>query len=110
MFHRFTYCLSSPSLLCAQVSPGVKHLTKSFESLVMEPSSVYRMAELARTLGERRLCKLEVELMTLTHFVYCTEHEPLQGVLENVTSMVSGCGQQGCKWALLRIKVKGHYC
>ena len=81
-----------------QVSPGVKQLTRSFEDLVMEPSSVYRMAELARTLGERRLCKLEVELMTLTHFVYCTEHEPLQGVLSHVTSMVSG-------WALLRIEV-----
>ena len=57
--------------------------------MVVEPSSVYRMAELARTLGERRLCKLEVELMTLKHYVYCTEHEPLQGVLSHVTSMVS---------------------
>ena len=66
----------------------MKQLTQSFESLVMELSSMYRMAELARTLGECRLCKLDVELMTLTHYVYCTEHEPLQGVLSHVTSMV----------------------
>jgi hypothetical protein len=46
------------------------------------------MAELARTLGERRLCKLEVELMTLCHYVYCVEHEPLQEVLAHITSMV----------------------
>lgn len=83
-------CSSSLSLSpCLQVSPGVKHLTESFETLVRDPSSVYRMAELARNLGERRLCKLEVELMTLTHFVYCIEHEPLREVLSHVTSMVS---------------------
>lgn len=65
------------------------HLIKSFETLMADPSSVYRMAELARTLGERRLCKLEVELMTLTHYVYCIEHERLASVLSHVTSMVS---------------------
>lgn len=73
----------------SQVSPGVKQLVKSFNTLVADPSSVYRMAELARTLGERRLCRLEVELMTLTHYVYCVEHEPLQEVLAHITSMVS---------------------
>ena len=72
-----------------QVSPGVKQLVDSFNSLVADPTSVYRMAELARTLGERRLCRLEVELMTLTHYVYCVEHEPLQRVLAHITSMVS---------------------
>lgn len=72
-----------------QVSPGVKQLIHSFDTLIMDPTSVYRIAELARTLGERRLCKLEVELMTLTHYVYCIEHELLQGVLSHITSMVS---------------------
>lgn len=76
-------------LIPSQVSPGVKQLVESFNSLVADPTSVYRMAELARTLGERRLCKLEVELMTLCHYVYCVEHEPLRQVLAHITSMVS---------------------
>ena len=67
----------------------MKQLVQSFEVLVSDPTSVYRMAELARTLGERRLCKLEVELMSLTHYVYCIEYEPLGEVLSHVTSMVS---------------------
>ncbi len=55
----------------------------------MQPSSVYRMAECARILGEKRLCKLEVELLTLKHYVYCIEHELLRTVLGHVTPMVS---------------------
>lgn len=47
------------------------------------------MAELARTLGERRLCKLKVEIATILHYVYCIEHEPLCKVLSHFEHMVS---------------------
>ncbi len=82
----------------SQVSPGVKQLVESFDRLVRDPTCVYSVAGLARILGERRLCKLEVELMTLCHYVYCVEHEPLQTVLSHITSMVCGSGNRGGWW------------
>jgi len=66
----------------------VKHLLQSFEKLLSDPTSVYRVAELARMFGERRLCKLEVEIMSLLHSTYCIEHEKLGDVLSHFKEMV----------------------
>ena len=72
-----------------QVSPGVKQLLSSFESLLADPSSGSRMAEIARMLGEKRMCRLEVDLFTLPVTIYSVEHEPLQEALHHLQSMVS---------------------
>lgn len=72
-----------------QISPGVTSLLRSFEKLLIDPTSVFRMAELARMLGERRLCKLQVDIMSLVHTTYCIEHEKLEDVLRHFREMVS---------------------
>ena len=75
-----------PSLL--QVSPSVQNLLALFESLLVDPGSGSRMAEIARTLGEKRMCKLEIELLTLPVTIYSIEHEALHEALHHLQSMV----------------------
>ena len=62
----------------------------AFERLLSDPSSGSRMAELARTLGEKRLCKLDVDMVTLPVAIYCIEHEQLQSSLALLRIMVGG--------------------
>lgn len=63
----------------------------AFESLLTGPGCWSKMAELARSLGEKRMCKLEIELETLPVDIYCLEQEPLQSALQPLRSIVSAC-------------------
>ena len=50
------------------------------------------MTLLARVLGERRVCKLEVMselLLNVQYTVYCAEHEPLSSALTVLERLVS---------------------
>ena len=55
----------------------------------MDCSSVYRMAEVARMFGERRMCKLEVDMMSLDVTILCVEHELLFRALQPLQNLVS---------------------
>ena len=61
----------------------------AFECLLTDPSRGSKMAELARTLGEKRMCKLEVDLETLPVDIYCLEQEALQSALQPLRGIVS---------------------
>lgn len=47
------------------------------------------MAEIARNFGERRMCKIEVDMLSLDTVVYCLEHETLQRALSPLENVVS---------------------
>lgn len=81
-------CIYKDFFPLLQVSPSVQSLLALFESLLVDPSSGSRMAEIARTLGEKRMCKLEIELLTLPVTIYSIEHEALQEALHHLQSMV----------------------
>ena len=66
----------------------MKQLLSSFELLLSDPSSGSRMAEIARMLGEKRMCRLEVDLFTLPVTIYSVEHESLREALHHLQSMV----------------------
>ncbi len=73
-----------------QPSPGlVKLLGKRFEDILSRPSSGSRMAEIARNFGERRMCKIEVDVLSLDTVIYCLEHETLQRALSPLENVVS---------------------
>ncbi len=72
-----------------QTSPGAQQMFTAFESLLANPSCSSKMAELARALGEKRMCKLEVDMETLPVDIYCLEQEALQSALQPLRSIVS---------------------
>jgi hypothetical protein len=73
-----------------QISPGVGQLLQSFGQLVQHPSSVFKMAEIARTLGEKRMCRMEVDYLGLEMLdIFCVEHELVLQSLTSIQSMVS---------------------
>lgn len=77
-------------ILLPQISPGVGQLLQSFVELVQNPSSVFKMAEIARTLGEKRMCRMEVDYLGLEVFdVFCVEHELVLTALTSIQSMVN---------------------
>ena len=76
--------------LFPQVSPGVDQLLQLFVELVQDPSCVFKMAEIARTLGVKRMCRMEVDYLGLEVFdVFCVEHEVVLTALMPIQSMVS---------------------
>lgn len=76
-------------MVILQISPGVEHLLQSFLQLIRDPSSIFKMAEIARTLGEKRMCRMEVDYLGLTRFdIFCVEHELVLNALSSIQSMV----------------------
>ena len=72
-----------------QISPGVNQLLQSFRELVKNPSSVFKMAEIARTLGEKRMCRMEVDYLGLAKVdLFCVEHELVLTALTSIQTMV----------------------
>lgn len=77
-------------ILLAQISPGVGQLLQSFTDLIQLPSSVFKMAEIARIFGEKRLCRMEVDYLGLQVLdIFCVEHELVLTALTSIQSMVS---------------------
>ena len=77
-------------ILLSQISPGVGQLLQSFVDLIQHPSSVFKMAEIARTLGEKRMCRMEVDYLGLEVLdIFCVEHELVLTALTSIQSMVS---------------------
>lgn len=61
----------------------------TFEQLTAMPSECVRqMAVLARVLGERRICKLQVNLTSMQCNVYAVEHEPVSSALQVLGKVV----------------------
>ena len=61
----------------------------TFEQLTSIPSECVRqMAVVARVLGERRICKLQVNLTSMQCTVYAVEHEPVSSSLEVLGKVV----------------------
>ena len=59
------------------------------EALFDDSSRGSRVAELARIIGEKRVCKIELEVVTLPVTVYCIEHELLESALQPLQTVVS---------------------
>ena len=49
------------------------------------------MAEIARNFGERRMCRIEVDMLSIDTVIYCLEHETLQMALSPLETVVSVC-------------------
>ena len=76
------------SLTHSQVSPALRNSLLSFESVLSDTSSSCRVAEAARILGEKRVCKVDVDL-ALSVVFYCLEREELQTALRELSHIVS---------------------
>lgn len=80
-----------------QVSPQLREVFITFEQLLSNPTGcVSQMALVAQLLGERRVCKLTVQLtrdniLGLPYVVYCLEQEAVADALENIKAMVCEC-------------------
>ena len=65
------------------------HVLGAVEALFDDSSRGSRVAELARIIGEKRVCKIELEVVTLPVTVYCIEHELLESALQPLQTVVS---------------------
>ena len=72
-----------------QASPGICQVLGAVEALFNDSTRGSRVAELARIIGEKRVCKIELEVVTLPVIVYCIEHELLESALQPLRTMVS---------------------
>ena len=71
-----------------QASPALGSALRSFEVCVSDERSVSRMAEAARILGEKRVCRVEVDAILPVVF-FCLEREELQTALRELSCIVS---------------------
>ena len=90
-----THCLSLPPSLSPpppppppQASPSLRSALQAFEWMLTDTSSSCRMAEVARLLGEKRVCKVDVDVCLSVVF-YCLEREELQTALRELAKIVS---------------------
>jgi hypothetical protein len=68
------------------VSPALKSALASFQRCLGSIGSSCRMAEAARILGEKRVCKVEVDVCLPVVF-YCLEREELQTALRDLAQI-----------------------
>jgi hypothetical protein len=75
-----------------KISPQLADILRTFEQIVTSPNCVHQMAMCARILGQRRICKIAIDVMvdprmpTSSYLMFCLEHESLShsiGVLKN---------------------------
>lgn len=85
VWHCILYFLSS-----TQASPGLRSALQAFEYFLHDTRSSCRMAEAARMLGEKRVCKVDVDVCISVVF-YCLEREELQTALRELSRIVSTC-------------------
>ena len=71
-----------------QASPSLRSALQAFEWMLTDTSSSCRMAEVARLLGEKRVCKVDVDVCLSVVF-YCLEREELQTALRELAKIVS---------------------
>jgi hypothetical protein len=71
----------------AWASPALRHALQSFERFLRDINSSCKMAEAARILGEKRVCKVDVDLCLRVVF-YCLEREELQTALRELSQIV----------------------
>ena len=89
LFHHCPLPPSLVSLSLSQVSPCVKQSFGAFKALISESYSGSRVAELARIMGGRHLCKLQVRMTLFPYHVYCVEEEHLFTLLSHFECKVS---------------------
>lgn len=65
-------------------SPGLRSALQAFEYFLHDTRSSCRMAEAARMLGEKRVCKVDVDVCISVVF-YCLEREELQTALRELS-------------------------
>lgn len=81
-------------IVSLQVSPRFMEVLNLFEDQLANPAGcVAQMALIAQLLGERRVCKLNVQLMSYNLFdtpcmIYCLEQEAIGAALEKIRPMV----------------------
>ena len=90
---RFNYSFLSPSLPL-QISPQITRMLAAVEGILTGPGSHSRMAEVARVLGERRLCRMDVTLafnggVLIEPTVFCVEQEIVAQALQPIREIVS---------------------
>ena len=76
------------------MSPQLTTIFSTFEELLRNPDQcVSNMAHVARVLGERRICKLQVSSMMvgLQYTIYCAEHEMISSSIQVLAEVVSFC-------------------
>lgn len=71
-----------------QASPGLRSALQAFEYFLHDTRSSCRMAEAARMLGEKRVCKVDIDVCISVVF-YCLEREELQTALRELSRIVS---------------------
>ena len=60
-----------------------------FEELLDSPESYWKLADGARILGERRVCRIDVDIHFSSNTVlYCLEGEKLKTALQEISKMV----------------------
>lgn len=84
VWHCILYLLS----FSTQASPGLRSALQAFEYFLHDTRSSCRMAEAARMLGEKRVCKVDVDVCISVVF-YCLEREELQTALRELSRIVS---------------------
>ena len=72
-----------------QISPRLSLILGSFTQLVHHPSTAFRMAEIACIMGEKKICRMEVDYSLLDVNIFCIEEEPVIEALSSIPSMVS---------------------
>ena len=67
----------------------MRRLLESFINLVSIPSSIFKMAEIARTLGEKNMCRMDIDYLGMDRLsVFCVEHELVLSALTSIQEMV----------------------
>lgn len=77
------------------MSPQLSNILSTFQQLVNTQSvSVDHMAQMARVLGERRICRMQAQIYgydNAQYTIYSVEHEPVGnslGILKNMVRQV----------------------
>lgn len=88
--HWVAHCILYFLSFSLQASPGLRSALQAFEYFLHDTRSSCRMAEAARMLGEKRVCKVDVDVCISVVF-YCLEREELQTALRELSRIVSTC-------------------
>ena len=71
-----------------QCSAELKRALSLFEKLLNNPDSYCQLADGARILGEKRVCRIDVDIHFDSYVLYCLEGEKLSTALQKIFEMV----------------------
>ena len=72
-----------------QCSPELKGALSRFEWLLNNPESYCQLADGARILGEKRVCRIDIDIhFAQSTVLHCLEGEKLSTALQEISKMV----------------------